>query len=71
MRRFALCAAALWACGAGATELPSRAVKAKPPEVKARECVIAGERGFETPGGVCVRVSGYVSVGVTAGDVGH
>ena len=42
MKRLALCAAALWAGGAGATELPSRALKAMPPEVKARECVIAG-----------------------------
>ncbi len=71
MRRLALCAAALWAGGAGAAELPSRALKARPPEAKARECRIGGERGVATTSGLCVRVSGYVSVGVSSGALRH
>ena len=71
MRRYAFCAAALLACGAGAAELPSRAVKPKLAEAKARECRIGGEPGVKTMSGVCVRVSGYVSVGVTAGVLRH
>lgn len=70
MRRgLALCALALWASGAGAAELPSRGVKAKAPQDKVRTCLIDGERGIETPGGTCLRISGYVSVGVSGGNV--
>ena len=60
-----LFAAALWACGASAAELPSRAAKTKAPQDKARTCFIDGAKGVETPGGMCIRVSGYVSVGVS------
>jgi hypothetical protein len=62
--------ALLCACGAGAAELPSRAAKTKPAE-KPRICEIGGEQGFVTPGGGCMRVGGYVSVGVTGGNVKH
>ena len=71
MRNLALCAAALWAGSAGAAELPSRAEKARPPEAKTRECRIAGERGVESVTGVCLRVSGYVSVGFSSGALRH
>jgi len=70
-RGLVLCAAALWACGATAAELPSRGVKTKPPQDKARTCDIDGVRGIETPDGMCIRVSGYVSVGVGGGNVLH
>jgi hypothetical protein len=65
----AICAVVVWSCGAGAAELPSRAAKAKPAEEKARSCEIGGEQGFVTQGGGCVRVGGYVSVGVGAGNI--
>lgn len=68
-RATVLLAAALWACGASAAELPSRAVKTKAPQDKARTCELNGEKGFMTPGGDCVRISGYVSVGVTSGNL--
>jgi hypothetical protein len=72
MRAAALAfAAGFWSFGAVAAELPSRSATTKPPETKARECFIGGERGFETPGGGCVRISGYVSSQVTAGNVKH
>jgi len=71
MRGFVFVLAVLCACGAGAAELPSRAAKTKPPEAKARTCEIGGARGFETPGGGCVRIGGYVSVGVAGGNVRH
>ena len=71
MRRgLALCAATFWVCGVGAAELPSRAAKAKPAE-KLRTCEIAGEQGVLLANGTCVRVSGYVSSGVEAGNVKH
>ncbi len=69
-RRLAVCALSLWACGAAAAELPARAAKAKPQADKARQCEIDGQRGFETLGGGCIRISGYVSVGV-GGSVRH
>jgi hypothetical protein len=64
-----LLAAALWACGASAAELPSRGVKTKAPQNKAGTCLIDGEKGFATPGGGCVRIGGYVSVGATSGNL--
>jgi len=64
-------AVALWACGAGAAELPSRGVKTKAPGDKAQVCFIDGKRGVETPGGTCIRIGGYVSVDVGGGNVRH
>ena len=64
-----LCAL-LWACGAGAAELPSRSAKAKP-EDKAQTCEIGGAQGLLLANGTCVRVSGYVSSGVEAGNLKH
>ena len=71
MRRLALCAVALWAGGAGAAELPSRAVKVKPAEERARACEIGGQRGVAFSYGACLRISGYVSVGAATGRVKH
>ena len=67
--RLACLAALTFAGAAAAAELPSRAEKAKPAAGKAQECEIDGERGMALPGGGCVRVGGYVSVGVGAGNV--
>ncbi len=69
--RLALILTALFVSGAGAAELPTkiRDPKSEPP--KARTCEIDGERGYALPGGGCVRVGGYVSVGVGAGNVKH
>jgi hypothetical protein len=54
-----------------AAELPTRNAKVRPPEAKPPTCEIGGGPGFVTPGGVCVRISGYVSVGATSGNVRH
>ncbi len=49
-----------------AAELPSQYQKSKPPAA-ARHCDIGGSPGMQSANGVCVKVSGYVSVGFTAG----
>jgi hypothetical protein len=51
---------------ASAAELPSRNAKPATPE-KMQTCDIDGQPGFKLPGGeTCMRISGYVSAGVTA-----
>jgi len=60
-----------WTGASSAAELPSRQAKSKPVDPRAHECVIDGERGVALPGGGCVRMSGYVSVGVTGGNIKH
>jgi hypothetical protein len=67
----AVCAAIPFAGGASAAELPSRSAGSKAPEAKPRQCFINGEPGFETPGGGCVRVSGYISSQVSGGALKH
>ena len=57
--------------GATAAELPQRPDKRKSPEAQARTCFINGEPGVETPGGGCIRVSGYVSSQVLVGGLRH
>jgi hypothetical protein len=69
-RRFALVALVAASVGAHAAELPSRAAKPKADD-KARACEIAGERGIALPNGGCVKISGYVSAGVAAGNTKH
>jgi hypothetical protein len=64
-------AVSLGLVGATAAELPQRADKPKSPETKAHPCFIDGEPGVETPGGGCVRVSGYISSQVSAGSLKH
>ncbi len=71
MRARVALAVALSAAVANAAELPSRSTATKAAEPKARECFIGGERGVETPGGGCIRISGYISSQVTAGNVKH
>jgi hypothetical protein len=68
-RVFALAAAFACAHSVWAVELPSRNAKSTKADQKARECTIEGEQGVELPGGGCVRISGYVSTGVSAGNV--
>ena len=71
--RLALALGVAMACaiGAGAAELPSRAQKDKPSESKAKTCEIDGERGVVTPFGGCVRIGGYVTLGVSSGNLKH
>jgi hypothetical protein len=65
--KLALAAAlALAASGARAAELPTRLHDPKREPPKARTCEIDGERGVALPGGGCVKVGGYVSVGAAA-----
>jgi hypothetical protein len=52
--------------GAAAAELPT--MRAAPPK-NARKCNIAGMEGVQLPGSnVCVKLGGYVSGGVSAGN---
>jgi Porin subfamily len=55
--------------GASAAELPTL----KPVKTEhAKSCTIGGMTGLMLPGSdTCVKIGGYVSVGVTAGNVGH
>ncbi|MGD1037893.1 MAG: hypothetical protein ABR878_11995 [Roseiarcus sp.] len=56
------------ATGAGAAELPSR--NATPPAAKAETCSVDGAPGVRLPGGqTCVRISGAISAGVSAGSL--
>jgi hypothetical protein len=73
MKRRALALAAAFVCThtVSAAELPSRNAKSTQPDQKVRDCMIDGERGVELPGGTCVRISGYVSSGVSAGTINH
>ena len=69
--RFSLALAlAALATVAGAAELPSRAAKTKPEE-KLRTCEIGGMQGVLLGNGTCLRNSGYVSAGVSGGNVKH
>ncbi|HTR15313.1 MAG TPA: hypothetical protein VMI72_19215 [Roseiarcus sp.] len=51
---------------ASAAEMPAR--KAKPPEA-VRKCNVGGVAGVLAANNVCVRASGYVSVGFRAGQI--
>jgi hypothetical protein len=53
-----------------AAELPSRNAKTPPAVAKAQTCEIDGHQGFKLPGSeTCMRVSGYISAGVTSGNL--
>jgi hypothetical protein len=69
-RRFAWIALVALGISAHAAELPSRTAKPKFDD-KARACEIDGERGIALPAGGCVKIGGYLSVGVAAGNVKH
>jgi hypothetical protein len=54
-----------------AAELPSQndqSKKPKPAEA-VKHCNIAGSPGVQAPNGVCVRLSGYISTGFSAGQL--
>ena len=59
----ALGAVVVWTAGARAAELPSKLRDPRHEPPKAQTCEIDGEKGYALPGGGCVRVGGYVSVG--------
>jgi hypothetical protein len=63
---FAILAVLALPAALSAAELPSQTKKPKPPEA-AKRCNIAGSPGVSAANGVCVRLSGYVSAGFSAG----
>lgn len=67
MARLVLLGALLLASGSAyAAELPSRHNDTRP-KPAARKCEIDGDAGVPIPGGGCMHIGGYVSVGVNAG----
>ena len=68
---FALAVALLGAIAGQAAELPAQNAqnkKRKQPE-PVRHCDIAGSPGVLAENGVCMRMSGYISTGVGAGQL--
>jgi hypothetical protein len=67
----AIVVALLGAIAGQAAELPAQnAQNNKPKQAEqVRHCDIAGSPGILTADGVCVRMSGYISSGVTAGQL--
>ena len=65
---FALAAAFAGAISANGAELPSQNKKPKPPEA-VRHCDIGGSPGVLAANGFCVRMSGYISTSVKAGQL--
>jgi hypothetical protein len=70
-RALAVAVAFAWTHAVCAAELPSRNAKSTQSDQKAHDCMIDGEHGIELPGGTCMRISGYVSTGVSAGTIKH
>ncbi len=68
---FALVAALLGAVAGQAAELPAQNAQSKAPKQAepVRHCDIAGSPGILAGNGVCVRMSGYISSGVSAGQL--
>jgi hypothetical protein len=68
---FALAAALVGPALCQAAELPAQNAPSKKPKHAAptKICSIAGVTGVLTAEGVCVRFSGFVSVGVTGGQI--
>jgi hypothetical protein len=68
---FALVTALLGAIAGQAAELPAQnAQRKKPKQAEAvRRCDIAGSPGILAPDGVCVRMSGNISTGVSTGQL--
>ncbi len=62
-------AVALAASAATGAELPSQTKSAKPPErdQRVKKCNIGGIAGVVAADGVCVRLSGSISAGFSAG----
>jgi hypothetical protein len=69
--RLAFAVLALGVSTAAGAELPSQAKSAKPPEhaQPVRKCNIGGVTGVVAADGVCVRLSGSVSAGFSAGQI--
>ena len=67
----AFAALALGASAATGAELPSQVKSAKPPEhaQRVKKCNIGGIVGFVAADGVCVRISGSISAGFSAGQI--
>jgi len=63
---FAILAVLALPTALSAAELPSQNKKPKPPE-SAEHCNVAGSPGVLAANGVCVKLSGYISAGFTAG----
>ncbi len=68
---FALVAALLGAVAGHAAELPAQNAQNKKPKQPepVRHCDVAGSPGILAANGVCVRMSGYISTGVGAGQL--
>ena len=68
---FALVTALLAAIAGQAAELPAQNAQSKKPKPAepVRHCDIAGSPGVLAANGVCVRMSGYISTGVSAGQL--
>jgi hypothetical protein len=66
---FALAVALLGAIAGQAAELPAQNAQSKKPKQAeaVRHCDIAGSPGILATNGVCVRMSGYFSTGVSVG----
>ena len=65
---FALAAVLAGVNSADGAELPSQNKKPRPPEA-VKHCDIAGSPGVLAANGICVRMSGYVSTRVGAGQL--
>ena len=63
---FAILAVLALPAALSAAELPSQNKKPKSPEA-AKHCNIAGSPGVLAASGVCVKLSGYISTGFSAG----
>jgi hypothetical protein len=69
---FVLAAALLGATAGMAAELPAQSAQSKKPkqaEQPVKHCDIAGSPGILAANGVCVRLSGYISSGFSAGQL--
>jgi hypothetical protein len=68
---FALAVALLGAIAGQAAELPAQNTQSKKPKQAepVKHCDIAGSPGIVAATGVCVRMSGYISTGVSAGQL--
>jgi hypothetical protein len=68
---FALAAVLLGATIGEAAELPTQSAQSKKPKQAeaVKHCDIAGLPGILAANGVCVRLSGYISSGFSAGQI--
>ncbi len=71
VQRLALAVLALGVSAATGAELPSQVKSAKPPDhaQRVKKCNIGGNAGVVAADGVCVRLSGSISAGFSAGQI--